>query len=603
MRMFRLCRDASSIIVMLGAVFAVASASAQTPAKSNAQDASQACPHDDSGLKLPAGFCATIFADGVGHARHLAVAANGVVYVNTWSGRYYGNDTPHAGGFLVALQDTTGSGKANVNQRFGETVQSGGAGGTGIGLYKGALFAEINDKIVRYTLPAGSIVPQGSAVTIVSGLPLGGDHPMHPFAIDADGSLYVDVASATNACQSQNRTPKSAGIDPCTELETRGGIWRYDANKTNQKFSPAERFATGIRNAEGFAIDTAGHHLFVTQHGRDQLRTNWPVLYKPEEEATLPAEELLLLTRGGDYGWPECYYDAVQKKLVLAPEYGGDGGQKLGPCATKGAPIAAFPAHWAPNAMVRYDSRQFPARYHDGVFIAFHGSWNRAPYPQGGYNVVYQALQGDHASGQCEVFADGFAGPVKSPDQAAHRPSGLAVGPDGSLYVSDDVRGRIYRIVYSGGSGGGSGSAQVTPCPSASAPAGGISIADAKPPEGTHPDAGAAAATASLPVPNGATKEMVALGDRIYHGQAGAATCVGCHGEAATGTTLGPNLTDTQWLWGDGSFRDIVNTITAGVPQPKQYRSPMPPMGGAELTDDQVRAVAAYIWGLSHRAP
>jgi glucose/arabinose dehydrogenase/mono/diheme cytochrome c family protein len=603
MHIFRLSRAASSVIVMLGAVFVVSStASAQTPVKPNAQGASHACPHDDSGLKLPAGFCATIFADGVGHARHMVVAPDGVVYVNTWSGRYYGNDTPHAGGFLVALQDTTGSGKANVNQRFGETVQSGGAGGTGIGLYKGALFAEINDKIVRYTLPAGSIVPQGSAVTIVSGLPLSGDHPMHPFAIDADGSLYVDVASATNACQAKNRMAKSAGIDPCTELETRGGIWRYDANKTNQKFSPAERFATGIRNAEGFAIDT-GHHIFVTQHGRDQLHANWPDQYKPEEEATLPAEELLLLTRGGDYGWPECYYDAVQRKLVLAPEYGGDGGKKLGPCTTKSAPVAAFPAHWAPNGMVRYDSQQFPSRYHDGVFIAFHGSWNRAPYPQGGYNVVFQALQGDHASGQCEIFADGFAGPVKSPDQAAHRPSGLAVGPDGSLFVSDDVRGRIYRIVYSGGSGSGSGSAQFTPCPSASAPAGDISVADAKPPEGTHPDAGVAAATESLPVPNGATKEMVALGDRIYHGQVGGATCVGCHGAAGTGTTLGPNLTHTQWLWGDGSYRSIVKTITAGVPEPKQYRSPMPPMGGAQLTDDQVRAVAAYIWGLSHRAP
>jgi glucose/arabinose dehydrogenase/mono/diheme cytochrome c family protein len=604
MHLFRLCRGASSVIVMLGAVCPFSSTvSAQTPTKPDARDASQACPHDDSGLKLPAGFCATIFADGVGHARHLVVAPNGVVYVNTWSGRYYGNDTPHAGGFLVALQDTTGSGKANVNQRFGETVQSGGAGGTGIGLYKGALFAEINDKIVRYTLPAGSIVPQGSAATIVSGLPLSGDHPMHPFAIDADGSLYVDVASATNACQSQNRALKSPGIDPCIELETRGGIWRYDANKTNQTFSPAERFATGIRNAEGFAIDTAGHHLFVTQHGRDQLHANWPGLYKPEEEATLPAEELLLVTRGGDYGWPECYYDAVQRKLVLAPEYRGDGGKKLGPCAAKSAPIAAFPAHWAPNGMVRYDSRQFPARYHDGVFIAFHGSWNRAPYPQGGYNVVYQALEGDHASGQCEVFADGFAGPVKSPDQAAHRPSGLAVGPDGSLYVSDDVRGRIYRIVYNGGAGSGSGSAQFTPCPSASAPAGSITAADAKPPEGTHPDAGAAAATASLPVPNGATKEMVVLGDRIYHGQVGGATCVGCHGAAGTGTTLGPNLTETQWLWGDGSYGTIVKTITAGVPEPKKYRSPMPPMGGAELTDDQVRAVAAYVWGLSHRAP
>ena len=601
MYMFRRFRTTSSVIVLLGALYLAGSpVSAQTPAKAQVANA---CPGDDSGLKLPPGFCATVFADGIGHARHMVVAPNGVVYVNTWSGRYYGNDTPHAGGFLVALQDTTGTGKANVNQRFGETVQSGGAGGTGIGLYNSALFAEINDKIVRYALHAGSIVPQGSAVTIVSGLPLAGDHPMHPFVIDTDGSLYIDVASATNACQAQNRMPKSPGIDPCTELETRGGIWRYDANKTNQTFSPAERFATGIRNGEGFAIDTAGKHFFLTQHGRDQLHANWPDLYKPEEEATQPAEELLLLTRGGDYGWPECYYDAVQKKLVLAPEYGGDGGKKLGPCATKRAPIAAFPAHWAPNGMARYDKEQFPARYHNGVFIAFHGSWNRAPYPQGGYNVVFQALAADRASGMCEIFADGFAGAVESPDEAAHRPSGVAVGADGALFVSDDVRGRIYRIVYRGGSGSERSAAQYTPCPSASAPAGNITVADAKPPEGTHPDAGAAAAIDSLPVPNGATKEMVALGARIYHGQVGGATCVGCHGAAGTGTSLGPNLTDTQWLWSDGSYRAIAKTIAAGVPQPKQYRSPMPPMGGAQLTDDQVSADAAYVWALSHRAP
>src|SRR5271163_2847484 len=152
------------------------------PATGRPQANDGVCPESDSGLKLPPGFCATIFADGIGHARHLVVAADGVVYVNTWSGRYYGNDTPHAGGFLVALQDTTGSGKADVSRRFGETLSSGGAGGTGIGLYKGGLFAEINDKIVRYALPAGAIVPQGSATPIVTGLPLGGDHPMHPFA-------------------------------------------------------------------------------------------------------------------------------------------------------------------------------------------------------------------------------------------------------------------------------------------------------------------------------------------------------------------------------------------------------------------------------------
>jgi glucose/arabinose dehydrogenase/mono/diheme cytochrome c family protein len=576
------------------------SASAQgTPAA--APSATAFCPENDSGLKLPAGFCATIFADGVGHARHLVVAPNGVVYVNTWSGRYYANDTPHAGGFLVALQDTTGGGKADVNERFGETVQSGGAGGTGIGLYHGAIYAEINDKIVRYTLPTDSIVPSGASMPIVTGLPLGGDHPMHPFAIDRDGSMYIDVATATNACQSQNRIPRSSGINPCTELETRGGIWRYDANKTAQAFSPADRFATGIRNAEGFAIDSADH-IFVTMHGRDQLHANWPNLYKPEEEATLPAEELLLLRQGGDYGWPECYYDGIQRKLVLAPEYGGDGGKSVGPCATKIAPIAAFPAHWAPNGMALYDKQQFPSHYRNGVFIAFHGSWDRAPYPQAGYNVVFQALAGDHAAGRCEIFADGFAGAVKAPGQALHRPSGVAVGPDGSLYVSDDIRGRIYRIVYRGGSGASAGAESVTPCPSASASAGEISANDAKPPEGTHPDAGAAAATASLPVPAGATKEMVALGDRIFHGQVGGASCTGCHGADAKGTPLGPDLTDTQWLWGDGSYASISKTITTGVPQPKKYRSPMPPMGGADLNSDQVSALAAYIWALSHRS-
>jgi glucose/arabinose dehydrogenase/mono/diheme cytochrome c family protein len=563
----------------------------------SAAAADSGCPSDDAGLKLPAGFCATIFADGIGHARDMAVASNGVVYVNTWSGRYYGNDKPHEGGFLVALQDTAGKGGADVQERFGETVQTGGAGGTGIGIYKDAVYAEINDRIAKYPLTEGSIAPKDSGVTVVSGLPLTGDHPMHPFIIDSNGMMYVDVATPSNACQVQNRTPASPGKNPCPELETRGGIWLYEVNKTNQTFSPAERYATGIRNAEGMAFDAAGR-LFVTQHGRDQLHANWPELYKPDEEATLPAEQVMLLKKGGDYGWPECYYDAFRKKLVLAPEYGGDGGKKVGLCAEKIAPVVAFPAHWAPNGMTYYSQKQFPTRYRSGVFIAFHGSWDRAPYPQGGYNVVYQPLAGDHAAGPCEVFADGFAGADKSPDKAAHRPSGVAVGPDGALYVSDDMAGRIYKIVYIGGSANSGG--KITPCPNAASPAGEIVAASANPPEGTNPDAGKTTASSGGSVPEGATHDMVALGDRIYHGQTGGATCTGCHGANGKGTVLGPDLTGKDWMWSDGSYAGIAKTITDGVPQPKKFRSPMPPMGGAQLTPDQLNAVAAYIWSLSH---
>lgn len=553
------------------------------------------CPADDSGLNLPAGFCASIFADNIGHARHMAVSPDGVVYVNTWSGRYYANSPPPQGGFLVALQDTQGAGKADVIERFGETIASGGAGGTGIALYKGGLFVEINDKIVRYAMAHGSIVPKGKPTTVVSGLPLEGDHPMHPFAFGTDGFLYVDVATATNACQEKNRTLHSPGLEPCNELKTRGGIWRYDPRKANQVFAPSQRYATGIRNGEGFGIDAAGHRIFVTQHGRDQLHANWPELYQPEQEATLPAEEVVLLKQGGDYGWPRCYYDPAQKKLVLAPEYGGDGGKKVGPCADKLAPVAAYPPHWAPNGMAFYDKAAFPARYRNGLFIAFHGSWDRAPYGQQGYNVVFQPLGGAAASGTCEIFADGFAGPVKSPGQAEHRPSGVAVASDGALLVSDDVKGRIYRIVYRGGAGDAAGSAG-TPCPDPAAPAGPISADIDKPPEGTNPDAGAA-----LPVPPGSTAAAVALGNRIYHGDVGGATCTGCHGADGAGTPLGPNLADQEWLWSDGSVQGIAATITKGVSEPKKYRAPMPAMGGTPLSPDQVAAVSAYVWGLSHR--
>ena len=207
----------SSVGLGIFSAGALTSAIAATD-KASMQKDDAGCPGENPGITLPPGFCATVFADNLGHARHMAVAGNGVVYVNTWSGTYYGNDKPPPGEFLVALKDTDGDGKADVISRFGETKAQGSAGGTGIALYNGALYAEVNDRIVRYRLPEAGAVPTGRPDTIVSGLPLTGDHPMHPFAINDKGELFVDVATATNSCQKANRTPKSPGLNPARSL-------------------------------------------------------------------------------------------------------------------------------------------------------------------------------------------------------------------------------------------------------------------------------------------------------------------------------------------------------------------------------------------------
>lgn len=414
-----------------------------------ANPAGSTCTGDNGGLTLPNGFCATVFADSIGHARHIVVAPNGDVYVNTWSGQYFGGDKGPANGYLVLLRDTTRDGRADVITHFGATPDRGGHGGTGIALHNGALYAEEHSTIVRYQLPPNGGAPTDPATTIVRGLPVTGDHPMHPIAIDSSGTIYVDLGSASNACQLTNRVPNSPGHNPCTELQTRGGIWAYDGSKTGQTFSPANRYATGIRNAVGIAIDGNGQ-LWSTQHGRDQLAENWKKFYTPEQGQNLPAEELLMIEKGADYGWPRCYFDGDQQKLVLAPEYGGNGGKDLGDCGSKHAPAAFFPAHWAPDGLLFYTGNQFPARYRNGAFIAFHGSWNRAPGPQGGYQVVFQPLSSGKASGQYESFANGFAGGVMQPDAAKHRPVGLAQGPDGALYITDDKAGRVWRVTYSG---------------------------------------------------------------------------------------------------------------------------------------------------------
>lgn len=538
-----------------------------------------ACPTNDSGLTLSPGFCATIFADNLGHARHLVVSPEGVVYVNTWSGIYYGNDKPPEGGFLVALQDRDGDGKAEVIERFGATPADKVAGGTGIQLYDGALYAELDDRILKFPLSPDSIVPQGRGEVVVSNLPMSGDHMMHPFVIDAQGQLFVNSGSASNACERPARQPGAKGQDPCRELDTRGGIWRYDAKQTGQRFAASDRYAAGIRNAGGLAFDASGR-LYATQHGRDQLPENWPKLYTPEAGREVPAEVLFIVEKDGDYGWPYCYFDGGLRRSVRAPEYGGDG-KDPGDCWQKHQPAAHFPAHWAPLDVLIYTGTQFPEPWRNGAFIAFHGSWNRAPGPQGGYNVVFQPLAEDGKAGDPYViFADGFAGAEKAPGRAEHRPSGLAMGPDGALYIADDVKGRIWRVTHLGGN-----------APTAVAPA----------PEPPVVESTTAIALSSLTPPDGVSAEVLAQGERVFRGQAAGGTCTGCHGSDGRGTQVGNDLTNGNWLHSDGSLAGIKRTIQRGVTAAKQGIGAMPPLGAAPLSEADVDAVAAYVYALGHR--
>jgi len=193
------------------------------------------------------------------------------------------------------------------------------------------------------------------------------------------------------------------------------------------------------------------NELYAMQHGRDGLYQMFPEYYDSIASAELPAEEFLLVKKGSNFGWPYCYFDQLQDKKILAPEYGGDG-KKTGRCEGVDRPLIGFPGHWAPNGLLFYTGTMFPEKYRHGAFIAFHGSWNRAPLRQAGYKVVFVPMKNGKPSGQWEIFADGFAGveQVSNTRDAKHRPCGLAQDKDGSLLVSDSVKGTIYKIIYTG---------------------------------------------------------------------------------------------------------------------------------------------------------
>ena len=401
------------------------------------------CDADNAGLTLPAGFCATRFADSLQSPRHMVVAPNGDVLVvgNSTGGR----GTPRSPGSIYMLRDANGDGKAEMVMKVTE------ASGSGIALANGYLYHSINRAIVRRKYTSGAMTV-GTADTIVSDFAQGG-HAAYNFVI-VGTTLYMNVGSRTNACEnSPTRAPQTPGVDPCVELETRAGIWAFDANKVGQKAADGTRFATGIRNSVALTVNPRDNTLWATMHGRDGLQPPPAGLWPGHDDsygAENPGEQVNHILKGDNFGWPYCYWSTEEKKLVTAPEYGGDG-KKTDRCTDKKQPAYAFPGHWAPNDMMFYTGSAFPAEYKNGAFVAFHGSWNRAPLPNMGYRVAFVPLAGDKGSAHRD-FATDFAAPNGLPgkDARIHRPTGLAQGTDGSVYVADDVAGTIYKISYRG---------------------------------------------------------------------------------------------------------------------------------------------------------
>jgi glucose/arabinose dehydrogenase len=408
--------------------------------RAGADPAHPDCDRGNGGITVPAGFCASVFADEIGVARHVVVGRDGIVYVALEPGRSTsaGTSRRREDGGIVILKDTTGDGRADV------TVRVPTDGGTGIALRGDWIYFSTQTTVQRIRLTANRLGAAGPPDTVVLGIPPDG-HISRSLAFDDAGMLFVHVGSNDNVC-----TPSGTrrGPDPCPQLENRAGIWRYSAEKLRQHHpADGERWATGLRNGVGLAWDSAGRRLYAVSHGRDGLVQIWPQLYTAQQSAEQPSEEFVAVEQGSDFGWPYCFHDNALGKKVLAPEYGGDG-KTVGRCAAARPPVIGFPGHWGPDGLLFYTGAMFPAHYRGGGFIAFHGSWNRAPMPQAGYKVVFVPRMNGAFGPEYETFADNFADGTLDPGGAAHRPVGLAQGPDGALYVTDDQRGRVWRVVY-----------------------------------------------------------------------------------------------------------------------------------------------------------
>ena len=500
---------------------------------------------NNGGITLPEKFGAVVVVDSVGKGRHMAIGSNGDIYLHL-------SKLALDGKAIIALRDTSGDGRADIIKGYSDVT------GTGIELHNGYLYYADATHVYRSKMTDGELLPSEAIDTIVTMVD-GVGHMAKTFTFDDKDGMYVNIGSTSNACEKLLRMPHTAGDAPCVELETRGGVWKFDDHTPGQKQDLKFRYATGIRNAVAINWNADVNRLFALQHGRDDLHRYWPEYYTEDQNTELPSEIFFDLEEGDDMGWPYYYYDHIQKKKILNPEYGGNG-VKTDSAEKAKTPLLGFPGHWAPNDVVFYKGDLFPEKYKHGAFIAFHGSWNRLGHEQQGYKVVFVPMKDGKPSGDYEVFADGFIGPeqITNPGNAFFRPCGLAEGPDGSLYISDSQHGRIWRIVY-------------------------------------YKDGIEQTADRTLYQPE-VSKEEEPVSDELVAGRTVYTTyCAPCHqrdGKGAPG--MNPPLAGINLVTGNKS--QLLDIILNGYDKPingQTYQNVMP--AHSYLTDQQISDVATYI--------
>lgn len=520
----------------------------------------------NGGLILPDYFQALVVVDSIeGRAREITVSDQGDLYVKTKrSGK----------GNVVGLRDLDGDGKADVVEHFAKLkATSRGGLRAGVEIYNGYLYFSTELAVYRMKLSSGTLVPEGEIQVVVQDDHEHGrhEHIAKPFSFDNQGNIFVPFGAPSNACQDPKRTFGVPGMDPCPQLEDHGGIWKFDAEKLNQTQEDGEKYASGIRSVVAMDWNPVDEELYVVIHGRDDLFRLFPKLFNSWKSALLPSEEFVKVTEGSDFGWPYCYYDQITGKKVLAPEYGGDG-IVVGRCSAYDLPLIGFPGHWAPNGLYFYTGDQFPERYKYGAFIAFHGSTNRAPYPQSGYFLCFVPFEDGAPTGQWEVFADGFAqvDPIISVKEAVYRPMGIAMGPDGSLYVSDTNKGKIWRIVFTGDK----------------------EKFGAEELAGMEDQKRMAHIRTPHEVDDNLQEEFTGKGQELYHWYCGA-----CHqrdGKGASGRF--PPLAGVDWVTGDK--KRLIDIVLNGLEGPievggESYDNVMPQ--NSFLSDEQISDVLNYI--------